>query len=44
MSKKEQDLANYEFRKPNEEGFKSLKNFVEEDDMDIYDRLREEFG
>lgn len=40
----EQDLANYEFRKPNEEGFKSLKDFVEEDDKDIYDRLREEAG
>lgn len=37
----EQDLANYEFRKPNEQGYKSLKDFVEQDDKDIYDTLRE---
>jgi len=38
----EQDLANYEFRKPNEQGFKSLKDFVAQDDKDVYDRLREQ--
>lgn len=38
----EQDLANYKFRKPNEQGYKSLRDFVEQDDKDIYDRLRED--